>query len=168
MAARDVIKNMNLFVDGRGYAGQVQEFNPPKLMLKTEEFRGGGMDLPVELTMGMDKLEADFTLISYDRDVLSLFGVVEGLFVQFVLRVALESYDGTTTAVVHTMRGKIRETDPGSVKPGDSVPLKLALALNYYKMQHGDTVVHEIDVENMVRMINGVDSLAQQRVALGI
>ena len=36
----DILKNMSLFVDGRGYAGNVDELNLPKLALKTEEFRG--------------------------------------------------------------------------------------------------------------------------------
>ena len=31
MAARDVLKNINLFVDGRGYAGQLQDYTPPVL-----------------------------------------------------------------------------------------------------------------------------------------
>lgn len=72
MAARNIRKNLNLFVDGRGYAGQIEEFNAPKLALTTEEFRGGGMQGPVEITMGMEKMETDFSLISYDADVLSL------------------------------------------------------------------------------------------------
>lgn len=168
MAARDVIKNQNLFVDGRGYAGQLQEVNPPKLELMVEEFRGGGMDVPVDLTMGMNKLVGDFTLISYDKDVLSLFGVAEGSTVPFVIREALESYDGTPTAVVHTMRGKITSLDPGTHAPGKLAPLKVSVSLNYYKQQHGDTVVHEIDAVNMIRTINGVDALASQRAALGI
>ena len=168
MAARDVRKNLNLFVDGRGYAGQIEEFNPPKLALVTEDFRAGGMDAPIELTMGMEKLEADFSLISYDKDVLSLFGVAEGSLVPFVAREALESFDGTVTPVVHTMRGKIRELDPGTSKAGDKPSLKIAMALTYYKLQHGDTTVIEIDVENMVRSINGVDALAGIRNALGL
>lgn len=168
MAARDVRKNLNLFVDGRGYAGQIEEFNPPKLALVTEDFRAGGMDAPIELTMGMEKLEADFSLISYDRDVLSLFGVAEGSVVPFVAREALESFDGTVTPVVHTMRGKIRELDPGTSKAGDKPSLKVAMALTYYKLQHGDATVIEIDVENMVRSINGVDALAGIRNALGL
>ena len=168
MAARDVRKNINLFVDGRGYAGQVEEFNAPKLALKTEEFRGGGMDAPVELTMGMEKLEADFALISFDRDVLALFGVSEGSQVPFVARESLESWDGAVTAVVHTMRGKIRKLDPGTSKAGDKPSLKVEIALSYYKLQHGDRVIHEIDVENMVRVVNGVDSLAEVRAALGM
>ncbi|MBF9235594.1 phage major tail tube protein [Microvirga alba] len=168
MAARNVRKNLNLFVDGRGYAGQIDEFNPPKLALVTEEFRAGGMDAPIELTMGMEKLETDFSLISYDKDVLALFGVAEGAVVPFVAREALESFDGTVTAVVHTMRGKIRELDPGTSKAGDKPTLKVAMALTYYKLQHGDATVIEVDVENMVRSINGTDALAGIRRALGL
>jgi P2 family phage contractile tail tube protein len=168
MAARDVRKNLNLFVDGRGYAGQIEEFNPPKLALVTEEFRGGGMDAPIEITMGMEKLECDFSLIAYDAEVLKLFGVAEGNLVPFVAREALESFDGAITPVVHTMRGKIREIDPGTSKPGDKPSLRVSMALNYYKLQHGATTVLEIDVENMVRVVNGVDALASQRAALGL
>lgn len=168
MAARDVRKNLNLFVDGRGYAGQIEEFNPPKLALMTEDFRGGGMDAPVEITMGMEKLECTFALIAYDVEVLKLFGVAEGNLVPFVAREALESFDGTVTPVIHTMRGKIREIDPGTSKAGDKPTLTVAMALTYYKLQHGATTVLEVDVENMVRVVNGVDALASQRAALGL
>lgn len=168
MAARDVLKNINLFVDGRGYAGQVEEFTPPKLTLKTEEFRAGGMDAPLELTMGMEKLESDFTLISYDRDVLSLFGVAEGFSVPFTMRGALESLDGTVKPVVITLRGKIKEIDSGTWKSGEKPSLKISMALGYYRQEHNETTIHEIDIENMVRVINGVDALADTRAALGM
>lgn len=168
MAARDIRKNINLFVDGRGYAGQIAEFNAPKLTLQTEDFRAGGMDLPVKVTMGMEPLTCDFSLQAYDRDVLALFGVVEGATVPLVAREALESFDGAVTPVVHTMRGKITGIDPGTSKPGELPLLKIDLALTYYKMQHGDKVVHEIDAENMVRSINGSDALAAIRGALGM
>jgi P2 family phage contractile tail tube protein len=168
MAARNVRKNLNLFVDGRGYAGQIQEFNAPKLTLVTEEFRAGGMNSPIEITMGMEKLETDFSLISYDSDVLSMFGVSEGQNVSFNAREALESFDGTTTTVVHTMRGKIKSIDPGTSKAGEIASLKVAMALNYYKLQHGDKTVQEIDVQNMIQSMNGTDALAGTRSALGI
>lgn len=168
MAARDIRKNFNLFVDGRGYAGEVDEFNAPKLTLQTEEFRAGGMDLPIDVTMGMEKMTCDFSLKAYDKNVLALFGIVEGGNVPLTAREALESYDGTVTPVVHTMRGKVTEIDPGTSKPGELPVLKVTMSLNYYKMQHGDSVVHEIDAINMVRIINTVDILAGIRNALGI
>lgn len=168
MSARDVLKNINLFVDGRGYAGQVEEFNPPVLALVTEEFRGGGMDAPLEIEMGMEKLEASFSLIAYDADVLALFGVTAGQTVPFVFRGALESFDGEVKAVVHTMRGKIRKIDSGTSKAGDKPSLSVEMALNYYRLEHDGAVLHEIDVVNMVRVVNGIDQLTQQRRALAI
>lgn len=168
MAARDVRKNFNLFVDGRGYAGQVEEFNAPKLATIEEEFRAGGMDINIDVTMGMQKLVCDFSLKAYDVNVLALFGVVQGASIPLIAREALESFDGTVTNVTHTMRGKITELDPGTSKPGSIPLLKATLTLTYYKLQHGDAVVHEVDAENMIRIINGVDALAAIRGALGI
>lgn len=168
MAARDVLKNLNLFIDGRGQAGQIEDFNPPKLTLKMDEFRGGGMDTPIELEMGMEKLNADFSLVGYDADVLALFGLRPGASVPMVARGALESHDGTVTAVSYVMRGKIKESDPGTWKPGEKAPLKTTVALVYYKLTHGNRIIHEVDVENMIRIVDGVDVLAEQRAALGI
>jgi P2 family phage contractile tail tube protein len=168
MAARDVRKNFNAFIDGRGYAGQVDEFNPPKLTLITEEFRAGGMDAAIDVNMGMEKLTADFSLKAYDSNVLALWGVAEGQQVPFVLREALESFDGTIKSVVHTMRGKILGMDPGTSKAGEMPNLKCDLSLTYYKLVHDGVTIHEIDVENMVRIVNGVDQLANMRAALAI
>jgi P2 family phage contractile tail tube protein len=167
-AASDVRKNLNLFVDGRGFAGNIEEFNPPTLTAKTEEFRGGGMNAPVKLRMGMEAMDTDFSLKQYSKDVLALFGLAAGGAVALTAREALESADGTVTPVVHAMRGTIVEVDQGTVKPGEPTPLKFSLNLSYYKLQHGSTVVQEIDVVNMVHIVNGVDQLAAQRAALGI
>ena len=164
----DILKNMSLFVDGRGYAGNVDELNLPKLALKTEEFRGGGMDAPIEIDMGMEKLECDFTPTRFDKDVLSLFGVSAGQAVPLTARGALVSDDGTQTAIVVNLQGMLREVEWGSWKAGDKATLKIAMALRYYKLTHGGTVIHEIDVPNMVRTIAGIDQLAQTRSALGI
>lgn len=168
MAARDVLKNINLFVDGKGYAGQIDELNPPKQTLKLEEFMGGGMFAPEEITMGMEKLESDFSLLAYDADVLSNFGVVEGREIQFTVRAHLESFDGTTAAVVMNMRGKVKEIDRGTWKPGEKAVLKIAMALNYFKETRGGVVQSEIDVRNMVFKSGGVDLLSAARSALGI
>lgn len=168
MAANDVRKAVALFVDGRGYAGDVEELEPPKLSIKTEEFRAGGMNIPVDLDMGMEKMTASFTLVSYSADVIALFGIAPGAIVPFVVREALESMDGTVTAVMHVMTGKITEMDPGTSKGGDKPSLKFTVSLDYYRLQHGIRVLQEIDAVNMVHIIDGFDRLAAQRAALGI
>lgn len=168
MALDDILKNMNLFVDGKGQAGNVEELSLPKLTMKTEEFRNGGMDAPVEIEMGMEKLESSFTLTKYSADVLKLLGLAPGKLVPLTLRGAVESEDGTTKAVVVNLLGKLRELDPGSWKPASKATLKGTVAVRYYKLTIDGEVIHEIDVVNMIRFVNGTDQLAAQRAALGM
>jgi P2 family phage contractile tail tube protein len=168
MAARDVLKNLVLWVDGKGMAGQVQDFTPPKLTQKNEEFQGGGMMAPIAVTVGMERLTASFSLISFDADVLALFGVAEGSSTSLTVRGALESFDGTITPVQMTMRGKVTELDNGDWKPGTVPYLKVQMELNYYKLTHNGNVTTELDIENMIMSVNGTDSLTDMRTALGL
>jgi len=168
MAARDVLKNINLFVDGRGYAGQLQDYTPPVLTVQTEDWRAGGMDAAEALDMGMEPLESSFNLISYDRDILNQFGVAEGNEIPFTARGALESVDGTVKQVIHKMRGKITAIDSGTWQPGQMSPMAVTMRLHYYSLEHDGQLVHEIDIRNMIRTINGTDRLAEIRAALGV
>jgi P2 family phage contractile tail tube protein len=70
--------------------------------------------------------------------------------------------------VVVMLRGRVKESDMGTWKPGEAAKLKITLAVNYYKYTQAGTDLVEIDVEGMKRVINGVDQLAQTRTNLGI
>lgn len=168
MVAENILKNFHLIIDGRGYAGQVEEYTPPVLNAKVEDFRASGMDTSVPIHMGMEKLESSFSLVSYSKDVLALWGISQGQDVPCTIRGALESLNGDVTQVIHTLRGKIRTLDAGTWQAGQKAALKITLDLTYYKLEHGGQVVHEIDVANMVRTINGIDVLAEIRTALGV
>ena len=100
-----VLKNMNLFVDGRGYAGRIDEIELPKLTLKTEEHRAGGMDLPVEIDLGMEKLEATLTLSDYDPELFKLYGLVDNDSIAITVRGAIQAQGDTAKPVVINMRG---------------------------------------------------------------
>jgi len=164
-----ILKDFNLFVDGFGFLGKAEEINPPKLTLKTEEFRAGGMDAPLEADMGMEKLEADFSLIEYDPHTLGLFGVQIGAASSFTARGSMTNPStGIAAPIVVTMRGRIKELDMGTWKPGESAKLKCQLMLNYYRLNMGGVDIIEIDVQGMKRIINGVDQLALTRANLGI
>ena len=162
-----ILKNFNLFVDGRGYAGRAEEVSPPKLTIKTEELRAGGMDAPAAIDMGMEKLEAGFSLVEYDTEVLKQFGVVSGNSVAITLRGALVD-DTSTTPMVIGLRGMFTEVDMGKFKAGDKATMQCAVACRYYSLEIGGKKIVEIDVDNMTRVIDGVDKLAEVRAALGI
>jgi len=165
----NILKNMNLFVDGRGFAGNVEEINLPKLTTQTEEFRGGGMDAPLEVDLGMEALVTDFKLTSFDAEVLKLYGLLTGQFKALTVRGAIEDeLSGEVKPVVINMQGRIKEVDYGTWKAGEKAVLSCMLALSYYKLQVDGNDIHEVDVPNITRIIDGVDQLADRRAALGI
>lgn len=86
MAAAKLLKDVSLFIDGRGYASNVEDFDPPKLVIKTEEYRAGRMEAPVEVDMGRAALMATVTLSNADREALKLFGLAPDNPVPMTLR----------------------------------------------------------------------------------
>lgn len=168
MAIADrLLKKFNLYVEAQSFLGQAEEIQLPKLAIKTEDFLAAGMDAPVSVDLGMEKLETTITLTGYNPDILSVFGWSEasGL-IKLEAKGALESADGTVEAVSVVMHGKIitLETDPW--KPGATSKVKFTMNLRYYRLRVGARVVHEIDLLNMRRVIDGGDQLAEIRAAI--
>ena len=165
----EILKNINAFVDGRGYAGEVKEYNPPKIAAKFMEYSAGGMSAPIDVAMGMhEKIEAEISLCGFDPEVIKQFGVVEGGNVPFTLRAAAEDHDGTIHAIVINLRGKIKEIDFGTWKPGEEATMKLPLTLNYYRYERDGATLIELDPLNTVAIVDGKDQLAATRTALGV
>jgi len=165
-AAANILKNFNLYVDGRGYAGNVDEVTLPNLSIVGEDYRAGGMDAPVELDMGMEKLESTFILSKFDADIDRLFSSPG--FIALTFRGAVESLDGTVRPVVVKMSGKIHAIETGAATPGTKVTKTYRVPLVRYSYTLDGVAVHDIDVLNMKRIIGGVDRLAEQRRAIGL
>ena len=162
-----ILKNFNVFVDGRGYAGKIDEITLPKLTIKTEEYRAGGMDIPINIDIGMEKLEAELTFAEYDSELFRLFGLINNNAVSLTLRGGLQGSSDTESVVIN-LRGLFKELDFGSWKPAEKATLKCTVAANYYKLTIDGKELIEIDAENMIRKIDGVDQMASMRTALGI
>lgn len=163
-----VLKNFSLFVDGRGLAGTVSTLTLPTLTTKMEEFRGGGMDAPVEIDMGMEILETSFELFDYEENVLSLYGLANGAATQVTARGALRRDGDAAVPMVVNMTGVIKEMDPGDWQAGEQTSMTCSMALRYLKITIGGREVVEVDKVNMVRRINGVDQLESIRAAIGV
>jgi len=166
--ASKLLKNFNLYVDGRGYAGVCDELQLPNLALVVEDFRAGGMDASVAVEMGQEKLEASFVLSGYEENVLNLWGVGQGTTIPLVARGALEDLDGSVTPVVVYMNGTIRSMEPGAWTAGEKSTITFTMDLRSYKYTQAGRTINEIDIPNMVRIVNGTDRLAAQRNAIGI
>ena len=162
-----ILKNFNLFVNGRGYVGLVEDITLPKLSAKMTELHSGGMDMPLDLELGMDKLECSFSLFEYDVDTIAQFGLNNGAQVPLTLRGALDNEEGVTPVVI-TLQGAWKELDFGTWKAGDKPSLKVNISVRYYKLEIGGEEMVELDVANMIRKVKGVDQLETTRSAIGI
>ncbi len=164
------LKNFNLFVDGNNYAGLVEEATPPKISIKNEEHRAGGMDGPIPLDMGMEEFSLEMTIAENNADLLKATGILNAKETQFTLRGAMnnDASPGDTKAIVVNGRGGISEADLGSWKSGDKTQLKLTAKLKAYKLTIDGDVIYDIDFMTMKRVINGTDQLESQRGAIGL
>jgi len=163
------LKGFALFVDSVGYAGRCTELTLPKLSRKFEEFRAGGMDRPVEIDMGGEKLEADYTLTEYTPAIIEQWGLttVDGLSTRFKGSVKAEDVDGEEIPIEVVLKGRHRELDMGSWKAGDEATLKVSVAVSDYELIYGGKTLIKISATGQEEVVGGVDRLASRRKNLG-
>jgi P2 family phage contractile tail tube protein len=160
-----IVKNFNLIVQGFGFAGRCDEVELPKLSIKVEDHRAGGMDAVAPIDMGMEKMECSFTMAEPIAPLIGQFGLINGRSVTAQFRGALVD-DTTVRAMVVDVTGMYTELDSGTLKAGDKTQTKHSMALRYYRLTLAGAVLIEVDTENMVRVINGVDQMTPIRAAL--
>lgn len=163
-----ILKNFNLFVDGRGYAGSVESCQLPTVEVVKEEYRGGGMDGSIALDMGISPMECSFTLSSFDYNSLSTWGLGEGLLVPVVIRGALEDVNGNTTALYARMLGTIRSVAPSEFTPAGKASLAFTMDVREYILEIDGDQVYNIDVLNNKRIIDGYDRNSGINASLGL
>ena len=168
MALPRKLKLMNLMIDGGKFLGTVNEVTQPKLAMKAEEYRAGGQIAPVDINMGLEKLEAEFKMGGYMVELISKFGAtIDGM--QMRLMCAYEQDDsGDVTSIELVMRGRFSEIDPGNSKVGDDTEQNFKVPLTYYKIFVDGKELVEIDALNTIFIVDGVDKLAEHRAAIGL
>ncbi|MBQ0714190.1 MAG: phage major tail tube protein [Paraperlucidibaca sp.] len=171
MAMPSKLKNMNLFNDGNSYLGVSKAVTLPKLSRKMEAYRGGGMNGPAKVDMGMgdDGIVLEWTLGGIDMTAVRQYASAElgGVGMRFAGAYQRDD-DGTVDAVEIVVRGRHEEIDMGEAKPGEDTEHKIKTNCSYYKLTVAGRVEVEIDVLNFIEIVNGVDRLAEHRRAIGL
>lgn len=165
------LKNMNLYVDGQSYVGEVSAVTLPNLARKMEAWRGGGMGGALKADLGLDDdaMQMEWTIGGYSKQVLTQFGQGTTDAVQLRFAAAYQRDDtGEVDAVEVVVRGRHSELDRGEAKPGEDTEWKITTQCSYYKETlNGETLI-EIDIPNMIQNIGGVDGMEAARRALGL
>jgi uncharacterized protein len=169
MALPRKLKNMNVFMDGVSWIGEVTSVTLPKLARKLEPYRGGGMNGEIGADMGLDgMIELEITAGGWIRQACRAMGAAQHDAIQLRFAGAYQRDDtGEVDAVEITVRGRLKELDRGTAKPGEDTEVKHTLVCSYYQETYNGTDDVIIDLLNMVEIYGGVDRLAEQRAAIG-
>ena len=162
------LKDFTAQVNDIGYRGALDRFMPPKIVPLLEEHRASGMDTPIDLDMGIEKLTTELRFRGFYASLLDGVGVKDLDGVKIEVKGAIEdAIDGTVENVTFNMTGKITNYDPGDWLAGtENSTVTLTLTLAYLKITVGGAVKHEIDVLNGKRIVNGVNQREQINAAL--
>ncbi|WP_066738204.1 phage major tail tube protein [Cupriavidus sp. D384] len=169
MALPRKLKNFNVFHDGVSYVGECEEFTQPKLARKLEEYRAGGMNGPVDIDLGAEKMETEATYGGLMREPFKAWGItaVDGVLLRFAGAYQRDDSEAVD-AVEVVIRGRHTELDMGAAKAGDNSQFKVKSSISYYKLTVNGEVWCEIDHVNFIETVFGVDRLAEQRRAMGV
>ena len=156
------LKDFTAKINNIGYRGALDQFTPPQINMSLEEHRASGMDTPIDLDMGVEKLTTSMRFRGFYASLLDQVGVKDLDAVQVEVKGALEdAVNGTVEGVTMNMTGKITNYDPGDWTAGtENSTVTLTLTLTYLKISVAGSNKTEIDVLNGKRIINGTDQRA--------
>ncbi len=164
-----ILRNFTAFVDGYDLRLEVEELTPPVVRDQTEETKAGALDAPVDIPLGLQKLEAGLKINSRQKELMKKAGLGPGKTIRITFRgVSISEIDGSQQNELLVMQGRIN-ADAGAwaAQTVSKTDFKIG-TITYYKHLVDGASVYEIDLFNFVRVIGGVDQLAGVRNGLGL
>ena len=159
-----LLHDMACYLDGRGFLGKVTELKLPTIEKQTVEHMGAVAKFEVD-TGKFNALVASFKFAELNPDALKL-PTNEGN-VGLVFRGSQK--DGSSNRqVTATMRGIVKKADPNAYTAGEKMDTDYEFSCRYYKLEIGNKVIYEFDLENMVAKSEGKDLLSLFRKHIGI
>lgn len=163
------LKDFNLFGDGNSWQGQIPSVTLPELARAVEEYRAGGMDGPVELDMGQQIIELQWTAGGIIADALRTYGSRSHDAALLRFAGAYESDEtGTVIPVEIVVRGRHKTINLGEASAGENNQVQVTTTCSYFKLTVDGENLIEIDLPGMVFIVNGEDRYAERRQTLGV
>ena len=165
MTIPKLLKNYHLFVQGNTYAGLCSSVTLPDFEIMVEEYRAGGMDMPAKLDLGMEPIDIGWTMSEHNKETLATFGLRDQAGATIRFRAALQN-DSEIDSYEISAVGMVYMVSLGEVEVGQVNPVEFTMSCRDVTISfNGDQVIY-IDVDRMIREIDGVDQLERVRAAL--
>ncbi|HYX37273.1 MAG TPA: phage major tail tube protein, partial [Oligoflexus sp.] len=142
----------------------------PKIKIKTEEFQASTMHGPVEVGVSLEKLESTIKLLEIPSEILLATGFSVGGNVTTLVTGARQRQGSDAEPMTAIMQGWIKGLDFGTWKAGDIKAANLTIEMSVYRYSFKleDVPLINIDLENGIQFISGVDYGDSVRKALRV
>ena len=159
-----ILTDFTVFVDGKGKIGTCPGFQPPNVKLQTEEFRGGGMDVTVEIPFGIEKMEFEFDLHTWDQQIFQSMGYGAGsLSCPISFKGYLVTPEKTDGSVEIKTKSLIKEIKPSKIQVGKKTELTVHCVAHTYQHFINGRETEYVSAFDKVYKIMGVDQLESAR-----
>ena len=152
-----LFKGHNIFIEGYDLRGQIGDVERPKIALKMEEYRSGGMFGTAKVVQGLEALEMTVTVSGYAAEVLRQFGgTIDSKVIRFAGAVEKDDETGFKK-VSGEAAGRITEIDQGSNSAGENGEIKFKIDLVRYSETLDGKENLYVDVLQNILRVNGTD-----------
>ncbi|WP_085581463.1 MULTISPECIES: phage major tail tube protein [unclassified Pseudomonas] len=152
-------------LQGLPLSATVEEFTAPKIEFDMENMTGGRF-IVEEMAKSAKALGAKLILQGAGPEVMLALGVKLGDDILLNVREAGQDQDGNTWFTYHTVGGKLKSLEEGTVKMGEKPKTTLELSCRTYNRLENGVPVIDIDVRTQKFVLNGVDILGDARRAV--
>jgi P2 family phage contractile tail tube protein len=164
----NILLDFTVWLRDQGMIGESPSFQPPEIRIQTEEFRGGGMDMAVEIPMGIEKINFDFDVHVWNPLIFNELGYgPNSMNVPLMFRGYLQTPNGAEKSVIITTECLIKEIKSSKVQPGKKTELTVSCAAHYYQHTVENEVLNEISAFDKTFIVDGVDRSKRARQILG-
>lgn len=152
--------------DGNRIAS-LASLTPPAMTATIGNYKTTWMDAAIPVDNGMEPMQCQFK-VGADVAVLALFGFIPGSTTRVQARRTYRDSNGGLHTFIDEMQGLIGTitADEHGTDSKEGVGNAVTMNLSYYKLTADGTVIYEIDPQNMIRSVNGVNTLADEKDAL--
>lgn len=163
-----IIRDFSLAIDGVVFRGDCNSVGLPAITKTMEEYRGGGMDGSVRVSMGYEAKDLSFELTSNDPDVIRMLGLDDSSQKLFTVYTFMKDFNGGETGSKVECQGEVMELGSRELESGAKITLSFTVAVSYYRETQNGVLVLEHDPLNLVLDTGAGDVNRNRRALLGL
>lgn len=155
-----VLRDMNILVDGIGNLGISKSVELPKIEFLTSE-RGGAMAVEEVIPL-IKAMSAKITLNEYNAEAFRAASKAFGSGTTIFVKGSTVQGD-VKVPVLATIKGKVKLLENPFPEAGKEVEMNMEISVTAYSFEIDGQKKIDIDTDNLVCMIDGVDLYAELR-----